>query len=258
MQGDRWTGGVEDILNAARVAGLDGVELTTAVLARWPGSAAALNEAVGARGLRLACLRYSMATGFTEPSDEPDELAGFDRAVATALAAGTRQLGLKGAAHPEPHRNREAKVEHAARRYNEIARRAADAGLGVNVHLHSHPDAVIRTPEEWDRFLDRTDPATVFVCADTGHLLRSGHDPAVTIRRHLGRIGHVHLKDATADGRFPPLGAGDVDVAEVLDVLIAGRYQGWIVLEEEDPSQIADPVSALRTAASLVREGAGG
>jgi len=256
MQQERWTGSVLDILDTARDAGLDGVELTMAVLSRWPGSAEDLRAALAARGLALACLRYTISTGFTDPADADAELLGAERAIQFASEVGTKQLGLKGASHPDPTAKRSAHLAQACRMYDEIGRRAADAGLAINVHLHSHPDSAVRTPDEWTWLLARTNPERVFVCADTGHLLQCGHDPVDTIRRHAARINHVHLKDATRDGAFPPLGRGGVDIPAVLDALARCRYDGWVVLEEEDDSQVHDPALAFRAAASVVR-GAG-
>jgi inosose dehydratase len=254
MQGGRWTGTVEDMLDTAKRARLDGIELTMAVAARFGGGPHDLRTAVETRGLSLACVRYTMATGFTDPRDAEAELTGLERALVFTLEAGVRRLGLKGLSSPRPDRDRRAKMAHACKMYNEIARRADAVGLTINVHLHSHPDAVVWTPEEWDVFMDGTDSSRVFVCADTGHLLRCGHNPAETIRRHFSRVNHVHLKDAAADGSFPPLGEGILDIQSVCDVLTQGSYEGWIVLEEEHESQIADPVSALRRAAARVRQ----
>lgn len=255
MQGSRWTGTIEDILEAASAAGLQGVELTMAVVAPYHDSPRELRTAIADRGLSLACLRYSMPTGFTDPDDAEAELAGLDQAIRFALETGTQRLGLKGPSHPQPLVRRQAKAEQAYRMCNQAARRAAAEGLTVNVHLHSHPDAIIWTPQEWESFMRETDPEAVFVCGDTGHLLRCGHDPAETLARHLPRISHVHLKDAGADGSFPPLGRGILNVVSVLDVLARGGYQGWVVLEEEHESQIANPAAALREAAAIIRGG---
>ena len=253
MQGDRWTGTVEDILDAAAAAGLQGIELTMAVAAPYHSRPRELRAAVEARGLALACVRYSMPTGFTDPADADAEMAGLERAIRFACEAGTQRLGLKGPSHPQPHLDRQVKAEQAYRMCNRVARRSQAAGLTVNVHLHSHPDAIVWTPQEWDAFLRETDPETVFACGDAGHLLRCGHDPAETFARHLSRISHVHLKDAGADGSFPPLGEGILKLPAVVDVLVEGGYQGWVVLEEEHESQIADPAAALAEAAGLIR-----
>jgi inosose dehydratase len=254
MQGDAWTGDVRDIIQAAADGGLDGVELTQNVLRRGPQDPVALRAALNGCDLQLACLRYSMRTGFTRPGEAPAEIAGARTAIEFARAAGTRRLGLKGPADPEPDRERRAKIAHAAAMCNEIATMASQAGLTINVHLHSHADAVIRTPEEWDLFLEQTDPGSVYICADAGHLLRLGHNPAETVRRHIDRVSHVHLKDASRDGSFPPLGRGMLDVTAFIHALLDGGYAGWVVLEEEHESQVADPAGALRKAAQSVRQ----
>ena len=88
-------------------------------------------------------------------------------------------------------------------------------------------------------------------CFDSGHLLIGGVDPSDFVRRHGDRIVHVHLKDvdaalaarvrdgelsllqATQAGLFKPLGAGDVDIAQVMELLDAHGYERWFVLEQD-------------------------
>jgi inosose dehydratase len=78
-----------------------------------------------------------------------------------------------------------------------------------------------------------------------------GADPADLVRRHGERIVHVHLKDvdrslaelvragtvslveATRRGLFRPLGTGDADIGEVVGLLDQGKYERWLVLEQD-------------------------
>jgi inosose dehydratase len=99
--------------------------------------------------------------------------------------------------------------------------------------------------------LSLTDPTTLGLCLDTGHLLYAGADPLAVLQRHASRVWHVHFKDchpqlaetARANGLgylaavrsklFCELGAGAVDFASVLAALRALHYDGWIVVEQD-------------------------
>ena len=75
------------------------------------------------------------------------------------------------------------------------------------------------------------------------------------LRAHAGRICHVHCKDVRkpvvelarnrqwsfpdciSNGAFTAPGAGDLDFAPIVRELIAGAYDGWLVVEaEQDPA----------------------
>ena len=58
---------------------------------------------------------------------------------------------------------------------SELGRYVADEHGAVLV-FHTHADSNVGTQEEIARFLDRTDPATVRLCLDTGHVAYCGAD----------------------------------------------------------------------------------
>jgi inosose dehydratase len=60
--------------------------------------------------------------------------------------------------------------------------------------FHTHADSHVGTQEEIERFLDGTDPETVQLCLDTGHVAYCGADNLGLIRDYPDRIQYVHLK----------------------------------------------------------------
>ncbi len=119
---------------------------------------------------------------------------------------------------------------------------------GLEPTFHHHACTFVETPEEIDQLLNHTDIGLTF---DTGHLILGGGDPLNDLKRWRNRINHVHLKDAKRDvletvvknrgsmrdvwegGAFVPFGSGDVNVTAVMNTLIDGGYQGWIVVEQD-------------------------
>jgi inosose dehydratase len=156
-----------------------------------------------------------------------------------------------------------------------VAARATERGFTVS--LHPHVGTMIEGPEEVHRVLDGS---MIPLCLDTGHLLIGGTDPAELARTAADRIGHVHLKDVSADvaqkvssgeisytdgvaaGLYRPLGQGDVDVSGVVSALEAAGYQGWYVLEQDTildgPPQDAGPVQAVAASLNFLRARLGG
>ncbi|HZC17614.1 MAG TPA: TIM barrel protein, partial [Caulobacteraceae bacterium] len=109
-----------------------------------------------------------------------------------------------------------------------------------------------------DQFIAHTAPNVGFV-VDTGHAALGGVDAADLIRRHPGRVAHIHTKDVRRPvfervqagglsfldgvlaGMFTAPGDGDLDFAPVMRALAETGYGGWIVIEAEQDPRLADP-----------------
>jgi inosose dehydratase len=119
---------------------------------------------------------------------------------------------------------------------------------GLTQVVHPHVDTLIETADEFERFLASSG---VRFCFDTGHLTIGGTDVVRIAREQIERIGIVHLKDvdgdvaarlragelglmtATQAGLFPSIGDGIVKIAEVVEALEVGGYDGWYVMETD-------------------------
>lgn len=146
----------------------------------------------------------------------------------------------------------------------------AEHGLGQVVHPHA--GTLVETRDDVARILDGTD---VSLCLDTGHFEIGGVDSVALARETAHRVGHVHLKDvradiaaavragdaglrdATRDGLFVPLGAGDAPVAEAVAALGHAGYDGWYVLEQdavlENDDSTARPTADARRSLEFLK-----
>jgi sugar phosphate isomerase/epimerase len=89
---------------------------------------------------------------------------------------------------------------------------------------------------------------------DTSHAAVASHD-LVELRRRLdGRVRHIHLSDNAGrgwDSHLPP-GEGVLPIDELLDDLVAARYDGSIALEVDlrryltDPGRLRDTLVSMR------------
>lgn len=77
--------------------------------------------------------------------------------------------------------------------HSELGRILLDES-GVRQMFHPHADAHVDDDARTARFLELTDPETVSLCLDTGHIAYAGGDNRAIVARHPERIGYVHLK----------------------------------------------------------------
>jgi inosose dehydratase len=135
---------------------------------------------------------------------------------------------------------------------------------GLRTVFHHHCAGFIETPSETHRLMEMTDPSLVGLCFDTGHWAYAGGDPVGALRLFEGRVWHVHFKDchpdiaerasrekwdyftAVRNGVFYGLGGGEVDFAAIVATLREREYDGWIVVEDELPPGMGDPLERAR------------
>ena len=122
---------------------------------------------------------------------------------------------------------------------------------GLRTVFHHHCAGYVETPDEIDTLLAGTDPKLVGLVLDMGHYMFGGGDPLQALKKHSGRIWHIHFKDchpsiaaksrnekwdyfkSVGNGVFCELGKGSVDFPSIVQELHAQSYSGWIVVEQD-------------------------
>jgi len=127
---------------------------------------------------------------------------------------------------------------------------------GITLAYHHHMGAYVESPDDVDRLMALTDPASVGLLYDTGHAYFGGTtEPDLLLKKHVARVVHVHCKDVrpkviaqarndgwsflngVLNGTFTVPGDGVIDYDAILSTLHAAGYQGWLVVEaEQDPA----------------------
>lgn len=126
----------------------------------------------------------------------------------------------------------------------------------MRIVYHHHMGTGIQTTAEVQRLMDNTNPDTVSLLFDTGHLALSGEAPLDIFEQYKSRIHHIHFKDIRPDvqqiaqskdssfldsikqGIFTVPGDGYIDFQAILKAIEAANYKGWIVVEaEQDPAK---------------------
>ncbi len=167
------------------------------------------------------------------------ELDQFEVLCRFLTAAGSRHLVVGGgpsAAPGEDHSREEYRDFGAA--LTRVGQIAADQGLMLV--YHPHIDTFVETRGQLDRMMDVVDTDLVGLCVDTAHLQQTHSDPVAVLRDYLSVVRYVHLKDTLDADRlsgraryeaFCELGAGLVDFRSVTEVLLAGEFDGPVILE---------------------------
>ena len=125
---------------------------------------------------------------------------------------------------------------------------------GVRLAYHHHMGAYVQAPEDVDTRMSLAGDE-VGLLFDSGHMTFAGGDAVAMLRKHVGRVCHVHCKDvrpavidlarnrqwsfleAVINGAFTVPGDGVVDFGTLLAVLRDHGYRGWLVVEaEQDPA----------------------
>lgn len=191
--------------------------------------------------------------------------------VILADANGTNDMRTKNAGRiRREHGLTDDEWKTFARGATEVARAVAGE-TGLRTVFHHHCAGFIETPAETERLLDMTPPDLLGLCFDTGHWAYAGGDPLEALRRYRERIWHVHFKDCHADVArqarehewdyfealenqiYYGLGTGDIDFASLLAELRRTGYGGWIVVEDELPPGMGDPLQSARRDRAYLR-----
>jgi inosose dehydratase len=226
---------------------------------KFPRTAPALRAVLGKYGLQCVSGWYS---GRLAHRSAEEEIAAVDRHLQLLADSGAEVMvygevadAIQGEARPlyqRPRFTSDAQWRAYADKLTALARHTL--ARGVRLSYHHHMGAYVETPADIDRLMELTGPE-VGLLFDSGHVTFAGGDALQVLRRHLGRVSHVHCKDvrpavmklarngnwsfldAVLNGAFTVPGDGCIDFRPLLALLYEHGYRGWLVVEaEQDPA----------------------
>jgi inosose dehydratase len=184
-------------LDEAAAAGYTWIELGP--YGYLPTDPARLADELGRRGLRLS--GGAVFAGLHRGAEALERAVEDCRAEAALLTAlGARHLVLLPEIYTELDSTlgQPAQLTPAQRRDLHTGMSAlgkvVTAELGMELDFHPHADSHVGTQAEVEEFLAETDPGTVSLCLDTGHIAYHGGDNLAIVEKYPDRIGYVHLK----------------------------------------------------------------
>ncbi len=252
---------LEVCLAEARQAGYEGVEMGI----KFPRRTDELRPVLERHGLVLVSGWYSAGLLSRPLADEIEAVADH-LALMAGMGCGVMVLcETTGAVHGRrevPLSRRPRLDDDRSPAFGEALTALAEhlLGRGVRMAYHHHMGSVVETEDDIDRLMACTGEA-VGLLLDTGHLSYAGGDPLAVVRRHGGRLVHVHCKDVRADvladarardssfldavlaGVFTVPGDGCIDYAALAGALAETGYEGWLVVEAEQDPALAHPLT---------------
>lgn len=266
----------EQCVSEIALAGFSGTELGT----KYPKDPMRLKEALDLRGLKIANAWFSSfltTKPFAETEREFIAQCQFHKAVGAALIGVSEQgHSIQGGERPvfeDKWNMDDGEWIQLVGGLNALGKIAAD--MGMKLVYHHHMGTVVQTAAETDRLMESTDPKFVGLLYDSGHFAYSGEDPLAMLKKHIGRVGHVHLKDIRPGiieevrkkklsflqgvriGTFTVPGDGSLDFKPLFQALSDAGYNGWLLVEAEQDPSIANPLTFAMKARRYIRETTG-
>jgi inosose dehydratase len=250
----------------------------------YPQHLPSLNYELKKRGLGITSTwvgtHFTAEGQFNQTLEDTKKQIEFLKAVGATdivvaeLAGAINQVRVKSVLDDRPIFN-EPQRYLLATGLNEAGKLAKDAGMRLS--YHHHVGTGVQIDSEIDDLMANTVPEYVWLCVDTGHARYSGVDPEDLTRRHLKRIGHVHLKSvrlnvvekavkgkwsfyqAIQEGIFTVPGDPDdgLKFDKIFEMLKKQKYEGWIVVEAEQNPANANPLRCAQIARKFIRDNLG-
>ena len=127
-----------------------------------------------------------------------------------------------------------------------LGKKAKKAGLKLLYHNHDFefmPDenGVVTI----DYLLENTDPKIVNFQMDLYWVTKAGADPVAYFKKYPGRFKIWHVKDMDDEGRFAPVGNGNIDFARILAQKEVSGMKHYMV-EQDMTFDGLQPLEAIR------------
>lgn len=268
----------EQCVSEMALAGFTGSEVGN----KYPKDPAELKKALDLRGVEI-CNQWFSSFLITKPFEEVEKEARAQLAFLKAM--GSKIIGFSEQSHsvqgqletPVFGRKYEMNDEEwdmLCTGLNKLGKIAKEE-YGITFTFHHHMGTVVQTDAETQRMLDNTDPNYVSLLYDSGHFAYSGEDPVAMVKKYIGRIKHVHLKDIRREivdkvkaenmsfldgvraGAFTIPGDGCIDFEPIFKVLEDAGYEGYMLVEaEQDPAK-ANPLEYAIRARKYIAEKTG-
>ena len=268
----------EQCVSEMALAGFTGSEVGN----KYPKDPAVLKPALDLRGVEI-CNQWFSSFLITQPFEEVEKACREQLAFLQAM--GSKIIGFSEQSHSVQGQMDTPVFGHKYVMNDEEWKLLCD-GLnklgkiakeeyGISLTYHHHMGTVVQSDEETQRLMDGTDPEYVSLLFDSGHFAYAGEDPIAMVKKYIGRIKHVHLKDIRPDvvqkvkdedlsflkgvrlGAFTIPGDGCIDFDSIFKVLEDADYSGYMVVEAEQDPAIANPLKYAIQARKYIAEKTG-
>ncbi|MEZ5038906.1 MAG: sugar phosphate isomerase/epimerase family protein [Saprospiraceae bacterium] len=250
MPGEQYKGKLEHIMAISQQAGFKGIEPETSFIGHL-SDPSRMKAALDQHQLDLPVL--CLAEDWQNPNETAAEKARADQWIAFLKHFPETIFLLVQIPGKDRERLKE-RQQNLLSCVNQIAQRATEAGIICSYHPNSPSGSIFRTEEDYKVLLNGLHPNYIKYTPDIGHIARGGMDPLAILRQYWSLVNCIHYKDMYQDGRWAPLGQGDIDMEAITQELKNRDFQGWIIVEDECDQAITDPDQVTLNAGHYVEE----
>lgn len=265
----------EQCVSEMALAGFKGTEIGN----KYPTKINTLRRALNLRKLKVANCWFStylLTKPFYEVEAEFHKKCKFLKAMgAKVIGVSEQSYSIQGEMDTPVFEARHIMTEEEWARLMDGLDHLGEIALewyGIHLTYHHHMGTVIQTEAEIDRMMRETNPEYVSLLFDSGHLAYCGENYMSVLRKYIGRIKHIHLKDVRPDvvaevkrehlsflrgvrmGAFTVPGDGSIDFAPIFDVIANSDYEGWLLVEAEQDPAIANPLEYAIKARKYIKQ----
>ena len=233
----------EDAIKKISEIGFDNIEIFDGNLSNYEENPEKFTEIL--KKYNATLLGVYIGAGYIYEDALDDELFRIDKVTELAKKFGAKHIVLGGGAvRAKGIKGSDYKLlAKGVDKANKIVKKH-----GLIASYHPHLGCMVERPEQIDKLFELTD---IPFCPDIAHLEAGGGDSFEIIKKYYDRIKYVHLKDLK-DGKFVPLGMGDINLANIINYFKQNNYNGdWLV---EIDGYSGDPYDACKTSFEFLQE----
>ena len=214
----------------------------------------ALQAAAQAGSLQTAAFVCEPGFALTGPTSVAVHVAGVGRAAEVGRLLGASTL-IVTAGNAIPGESYEMTRRRVLRKLKAMAATAAGEGVTLcleplNVH-DDHPGYWLTTMAQAADLVDEVDSPSLKILYDIYHQQITEGSILANLRKHIGRIGHIHVAGAPGRGN---LVGGDLDYRTIFAAIDAAGYRGYVGLEFRPTGGAADATAAALAEAVLLAQ----
>jgi len=250
MTYEKYADKADHIADITKQGGLHGFEAEVSMLRGFFDSPDAFKKMLADKGVEFAAL--CLVCDWLNDRETPEEKQLADKAINFIRGFPNPMLSL--CQMPQNDRaNLAERQKNCLTCIHDVAKRAADLGITSVFHPNSPPGSVFRTHDDYKLMLDGFDSKYIAYAPDSGHIINGGMNVYNIFRDYVSVIKHVHLKDIGTDNGWKIMGEGITDFAMIIEILRAGGFSGYIVVEDESPEAEVDPDAVSIKNAEYIR-----
>ena len=238
MSYDKYAGKMRHIADITNQGGLQFAEAEICMLKDYFENPEELQKIFSEKSIEFGAL--CLVCDWLNPNETDEERLLADKAI--KYAGHFKDLILVLAQMPQEDRaNLEERQKNALACVNSVAKRAHDMGITSAFHPNSPAGSVFRTDKDYKIMLDGLDSRYAGFAPDSGHIIKGGMNVYDIFREYISVIKHVHFKDIDKNGTWRIMGKGITDFVQITEILYFGRYNGYIMIEDESPDAEINP-----------------